>query len=319
MKKINFLVTGSSGFIGFHLIKHLLSKNHSVLGLDSHNNYYSEILKKKRLNILKKNKRFIFKKIDISNKKKLQNIFKNYKPEIIFHLAGQPGVLYSFKNPKSYFRNNVSATKIICELSKKHEVKKFIFASSSSVYGDQNKFPIKENAKINPKNPYAITKKNCEKIIKKTFLKTKTQYMIYRFFTVYGPLGRPDMFIHKFLNSIKKNKEILLYNNGLNFRDFTYVDDLIKVLIKTIKKIPKNKILNICRSKPIQTKVLVKIILKIYGFINPKIINTGFVKGEMLKTHGSNILLKKNFKHLKFTSLNFGLKKTIIAYKKHGY
>jgi UDP-glucuronate 4-epimerase len=143
--------------------------------------------------------------------------------------------------------------------------------------------------------------------------------MIYRFFTVFGPLGRPDMFIHKFLNSIKKNKIILLHNNGMNYRDFTYVDDLIKILTLTMKKIPTDKILNICRSKPIKTTHLVNLINKIYGNNTNKIINTGFVKGEMLKTHGSNKLLKKNFKNLKFTNLDFGLKKTITAYKKFNY
>jgi UDP-glucuronate 4-epimerase len=140
--------------------------------------------------------------------------------------------------------------------------------------------------------------------------------MIYRFFTVFGPLGRPDMFIHKFLNSIKKNKIILLHNNGMNYRDFTYVDDLIKILTLTMKKIPTDKILNICRSKPIKTTHLVNLINKIYGNNTNKIINTGFVKGEMLKTHGSNKLLKKNFKNLKFTNLDFGLKKNYNSLQK---
>ena len=204
-------------------------------------------------------------------------------------------------------------------ICKKYKVKKFIFASSSSVYGDQKKFPIKESFKKKPKNYYAKTKLICEDIIKKRFINSDTEYMIFRFFTVFGPLGRPDMFIHKFLNSIKKNKNILLHNNGMNYRDFTYVDDLVKILIKTMKNIPTDKILNICRSKPIKTTSLVNLINKIYGNKINKIINTGFVKGEMLKTHGSNKLLKKNFKNLKFTNLDVGLKKTIIAFKKFKY
>jgi len=219
----------------------------------------------------------------------------------------------------SYKKNNIIATKNLSLICKKYKIKKFIFASSSSVYGDQKKFPIKENFKKNPKNYYAKTKLKCEEIIKKKFINSETEYMIYRFFTVFGPLGRPDMFIHKFLNSIKKNKRILLHNNGMNYRDFTYVDDLIKILTLTMKKIPTDKILNICRSKPIKTTHLVNLINKIYGNNTNKIINTGFVKGEMLKTHGSNKLLKKNFKNLKFTNLDFGLKKTITAYKKFNY
>ncbi|MDB2341966.1 NAD-dependent epimerase/dehydratase family protein, partial [Candidatus Pelagibacter bacterium] len=219
----------------------------------------------------------------------------------------------------SYKKNNTIATENLSLICKKYKIKKFIFASSSSVYGDQKRFPIKENFKKNPKNYYAKTKVKCEQIIKKRFINSDTEYMIYRFFTVYGPLGRPDMFIHKFLDSIKKNKKILLHNNGMNFRDFTYIDDLVKVLILTMKKIPDNKILNICRSKPIKTTYLVNLINKIYGNNTNKIVKTGFVKGEMFKTHGSNNLLKKNFKNLKFTNLNFGLKKTIMAYKKFNY
>ena len=200
MKKI--LITGSSGFIGFHLAKYLSKKN-KILGLDNHNKYYSKAIKQKRLNFLKKKKNFLFKKIDLKDKKKLDKIFKNFKPEIVFHIAGQPGVLYSFKNPKSYKINNTNVTKIISDLSKKNYVKKFIFASSSSVYGDQKKFPIKEIFLTNPKNPYAKTKLESEKVIFKNLKKSKTNFLIFRFFTVYGPFGRPDMFIHKFLNSIK--------------------------------------------------------------------------------------------------------------------
>ena len=155
--------------------------------------------------------------------------------------------------PKSYFINNVEATKVICDISKKYRIKKFIFGSSSSVYGDQKKFPIKETFKENPKNPYAKTKLKSEKIVINSFRKSNTNFIIFRFFTVYGPFGRPDMFIHKFLNSIKKNKKIKLYNNGLNFRDFTYVKDVVKILLKTLKVFPLSKVINICRSKPIKT------------------------------------------------------------------
>ena len=317
---MRIIITGSAGFIGYHLAKKLLkNKKNQVLGIDSLNNYYSIKVKKLRIKFLKNNKNFVYKKINLRVKSKVDKIFKIFNPDLVYHIAGQPGVLYSFKNPKSYQLNNIDATKVISSAAKKYQTKKFIFASSSSVYGDQKKFPILESAKTNPKNYYAKTKLSCEKIIKTNFTKSNTEFMIFRFFTVFGPFGRPDMFIHKFLNSIKNKKKIFLHNNGLNYRDFTYIDDLIKILILTLKKFPKDKLLNICRSKPIKTNNLLNLITKIYGNNTNKIVNKGFVKGEMLRTHGSNSLLKKNFKNLKFTNLDFGLKKTITAYKKYNF
>ena len=311
---MKILITGSSGFIGYHLAD-LLSKKNKVLGIDNHNNYYSENIKKKRLFLLKKNKNFTFKKINLKNKNSLEEIFKKFKPEVVYHCAGQPGVIYSLKNPKSYKINNIIVTKIICDLSKKYNIKKFLFASSSSVYGDQKKFPIKETFKLNPKNPYAKTKLRSEKIIISTFNNSKIAFVIFRFFTVYGPFGRPDMFIHKFLNSLKNRKSIKLHNKGLNYRDFTYVGDVVKILHKSLYKKIDKKILNICRSKPIITTKLVKLILKFYKTKKVKIKETKFIKGEMLKTHGSNNKLKKIFGNIVFTDIEKGLKKTINNYK----
>ena len=214
--------------------------------------------------------------------------------------------------------NNVDATKVLSTICKKHHVKKFILASSSSVYGDQKKFPIKENYIKNPKNYYAKTKLMGEKIIKKSFINTKTKFMIFRFFTVYGSFGRPDMFIHKYLNAIKNNNKINLHNNGSNYRDFTYVEDLIKILIRSLSKFPKENTLNICRSKPIKTTELISMIDKLYRNKKDLFIKTGIVKGEMLKTHGSNKLLKMNFKGIKFTDIKHGLKEVVFNFKKYG-
>ncbi len=311
---MKIIITGSSGFIGFHLAKKL-SKKYFVLGLDSHNNYYSKKIKKKRLSILNKSKNFEFKKISLNNKAGLKKVFKKFKPDIVFHLAGQPGVLYSFRNPKSYVVNNVLATKNICKISKEYNIKKFIFASSSSVYGDQKKFPIKEYSKLNPKNPYAITKLKSEKIVRDNFNKKKIEFIIFRFFTVYGPYGRPDMFIHKLLNAIKKNKTIKLHNNGLNLRDFTYIDDVIKILVKTTITKLNGDIFNICRSNPIVTNDLLKYILEIYKSKKINIDKTGIIRGEMLKTHGSNIKLLRYFGKMKFTGIKKGLIRTISIYK----
>ena len=295
-----------------------MKRGYKVIGLDNHNGYYSKRIKNKRLLFLKKNKNFNFFKTNIANPVKLEKIFYNYNPDVVYHLSGQPGVLYSLKNPKIYKINNFIATKNICKLCKKYEIKNFFFASSSSIYGDQKIFPIKESSKPFPKNPYARTKLNSEKVIQKIFKKSKIRYLIFRFFTVYGPLGRPDMFIHKFLKGIEKNKTISLFNNGLNFRDFTYIDDVVKILFLFLKKNTDKKIINICRSKPIRTIELVNILKKSCNKKNIKIKMTGFVKGEMLKTHGSNKKLKKYIGNIKFTNLEKGINKTVKAYNLFG-
>jgi len=315
---MKIIVTGAAGFIGFHLCKNLLkNKKITVIGIDNINSYYSKSIKKKRILLLKKNN-FIFKKIDLINKKKLDLVIKKFNPETIYHLAGQPGVLYSFKNPNSYKINNITATKVLCKISKKYKIKNFIFGSSSSVYGDHKKFPIKENFKKKPKNYYAITKYKCEKIVEKNFKLSPVNYKIFRFFTVYGPYGRPDMFIHKFLNALKKNKQINIHNKGKNLRDFTYIDDVVKILANFSIISNKIKILNIARSKPVKNIDLINEIKKIYRQKKENFNFIKTVKGEMLKTHGCNKKLINNFKKFKFTKLNEGLVKTIKIFKKYG-
>ena len=315
---MKIIVTGAAGFIGFHLCKNLLkNKKITVVGIDNINSYYSKSIKKKRILLLKKNN-FIFKKIDLINKKKLDLIIRKFNPETIYHLAGQPGVLYSFKNPNSYKINNITATKVLCKISKKYKIKNFIFGSSSSIYGDHKKFPIKENFKKKPKNYYAITKYKCEKIVEKSFKLSPVNYKIFRFFTVYGPFGRPDMFIHKLLNALKKNKQINIHNKGKNLRDFTYIDDVVKILANFSIISNKIKILNIARSKPVKNIDLINEIKKIYRQKKENFNFIKTVKGEMLKTHGCNKKLINNFKKFKFTKLNEGLVKTIKIFKKYG-
>lgn len=319
IKNMRYLVTGAAGFIGFHLSKNLCKDKKSlILGIDSFHTYYSLKLKRLRNKILKKNSNFSFSAINLTNKKKLENLILAFKPDVIYHLAGQPGVIYSFKNPKSYLDNNILATKNIISCAKKINFKKFIFASSSSVYGDQKKFPVTENFKLKPKNLYARTKKICEKIIFNNLEKKK--FLIFRFFTVYGPLGRPDMFLASTLKKLSNNSPITVYNNGNHYRDFTYVEDVVKILIKSILYAAPigNRIFNICASQPVKILDLLKIInLKINN--KSKIIFKKKRKGEMIKTYGSNKLLKKTFKFKKFVNIKNGLNKTILFFKKYNY
>ena len=156
---MKILVTGSAGFVGFHLILKLLKLKNQVIGIDNINSYYSKNYKKYLIEILRKKKKFILIKLDLKNKSNLIKLFSKHKPDIVFHLASQPGIMYSFKNPKSYISNNITATKNLMEISYKNNVKKFYFTSSSSVYGNKLKYPIKETDSLKPLNTYAKTKR----------------------------------------------------------------------------------------------------------------------------------------------------------------
>lgn len=301
---MKILITGAAGFIGYHLSKSFLKSNYKVYGIDSLNSYYSIKLKKLRLNKLSNNKNFYFAKLNLCNYNKSLNLIKKIKPDYVFHLAGQPGVIYSYKDPISYKNNNIHATENLIKIINIYKPKKFIFASSSSVYGNKKKFPITENQLLKPENYYGKTKKICEKEIKS---KLKVPYIIFRLFTVYGSLGRPDMFFSIFLRKVFNRKNINLYNYGEYVRDFTYIDDVIDVFRKVMFLNIKKKILNVCSSNPIKMNKLIKIIrriLKIKIIINYK----NSRKGEMTKTYGSNLRLQKLINKKKYFRIDQGIR-----------
>ena len=314
---MKILITGVAGFIGFKLAEKLLKDNHTIYGVDNINNYYSVNLKKQRLKILKKNKSFFFKKIHIENKKKLNNFLNKKKIDIIYHLAAQAGVRYSLVNPESYLKSNIEGFFNILEFARLKKIKKIIYASSSSVYGDQKKFPIKENFSKNQKNLYAITKDFNEKLAQLYFDNFKLKLVGLRFFTVYGAWGRPDMIYFKYLNSLKFNKLITLYNNGNHYRDFTYIDDVVEMMIK-IKNLDNsiftNKTFNICSGKSINLIKYLKEIEKLYGK-KCKIKKIGKQKIEIFKTHGDNTLIRKLINKNKFINYKIGLKETVNWFK----
>ena len=234
----NILITGVSGFIGFHLTLKLLESGFSVVGIDNMNDYYEVSLKKARLNEIyrlskKKGTNFNFKKFDIKNPIKVKEVFKKYKPEIVFHLAAQAGVRYSILNPKSYVDSNLIGFANILESCRDYSTKNLIYASSSSVYGGNSKIPFSEEDQVdNPLNLYAASKKANE-------LMAHSYSNLYgipctgiRFFTVYGPWGRPDMAPMIFTKSIISKKPIKIFNDGEMYRDFTYIDDVINILLK---------------------------------------------------------------------------------------
>ena len=319
MKK-NILVTGAAGFIGFHFCKKILSvKNCKVFGIDNLNNYYSVKLKMDRLNILKKNKNFTFSKIDISEMNSLKKFFLSKKIDIIFNFAAQAGVRYSLINPESYIKSNLKGFLNMLELAKIKKTK-LIYASSSSIYGDQKKFPISEKSNGIQKNLYASTKALNEKLANLYFKNFDVPVMGLRFFTVYGEWGRPDMLYLKYLNAIKKNKTIYLYNFGKHTRDFTYISDVIEILVKLVKikdkKYYQNNIFNICSGKPINLITYLKFIDKIYGK-NCKIKKITKQKIEIIKTHGSNDKIKKLIKKKKFVDYKEGLRNTVNWFKSY--
>ena len=309
---MRYLITGSAGFIGYHLSLKLLKKGFLVFGIDSLNNYYSNKLKLLRLENLKRFKNFYFKKINLCNFSKTEKFLINANPDVVFHLAGQPGVLYSYKNPKSYKQNNIVATNNLIKIVNSSNIKKFVFSSSSSVYGDQNKFPITENAKLNPKNYYAVTKKICEQKIRTSL---KIPYIIFRIFTVYGPLGRPDMFFSIFLRNVYRGLKNKLFNFGNYFRDFTYVDDVTEVFYRSSFKKINNITLNLCSSNPVKMIDVVNILKK---RINKKfdILYLQKRKGEMLKTYGSNKKIKTIFNKKKYMKLSSGVNVVVKKFSK---
>jgi|TARA_B110000238_G_C16104649_1_gene429871 UDP-glucuronate 4-epimerase len=317
---MNILITGAAGFIGFNFSKSLLeSSSDKIIGIDNINDYYSVELKKKRLHVLKKFKNFSFHKIDINNKKKITDLFKKKKIDIVFNFAAQAGVRYSIENPRAFVDNNIAGFYNILEASTEYKVKKFFYASSSSVYGDNDKFPLKENMLLRPKNIYGLSKKINEEISEITSLENKIPMIGLRFFTVYGEWGRPDMFMIKYLHSsFNKKKLFYLNNHGNHVRDFTYIGDICKILKKLIKLNSKKKhsIFNICSTRPVHLTKVLKIIDK-FTSKKPIIKKRAIQKGDIYKTHGDNTLLKKSINFKTFTDINVGIKNTVDWYIKN--
>lgn len=309
---MRIIVTGVAGFIGYSLAKALLEKKHEVVGIDNLNNYYSKTLKKDRLKILAKFKNFFFEKIDITSEKELKKI-SNINFKYVFHFAAQPGVRYSLLNPDLYYKTNVIGFQRLFENINYKSLKKIFYASSSSVYGDQKKFPINEEAILNAKNPYGVSKKineNCAEILS---YKYNIPFIGLRFFTVYGEWGRPDMFIIKLAKSLKDKKFFFLNNSGNHYRDFTYIDDVVEICcrLKDIKFPNKNIIFNICAGHQVNILSLTKKIKK-YFFSSPKLIKKiSANKADVYKTLGNNQKIRKYLKSYNFKGIDYGLKKTI--------
>lgn len=253
-----YFVTGGAGFIGFHLSKSLLQKGAKVIGIDNMNDYYEVSLKEDRLAILKEYKDFQFIKADIADKEAIFKLFDTYKPQIVVNLAAQAGVRYSIDNPDAYVQSNLVGFFNILEACRHYPVEHLVFASSSSVYGGNKKVPFSTEDKVDmPVSLYAATKKSNELMAYSYSKLYQIPLTGLRFFTVYGPMGRPDMAYFKFAKKIMAGEPIQIYNNGDMRRDFTYIDDIVKGVENILCNPPAKdeneaayKIYNIGNNKP---------------------------------------------------------------------
>ncbi len=320
-----YLITGAAGFIGFHISLELLKKNEKVIGVDNINNYYDKRIKYSRLKILKQFPKFKFFKIDLNNKinfSKKINKYKN-KIELIIHLAGQAGVRYSIFNPGTYIQNNIMSYVQLLEFFKNSSKNKLIlYASSSSIYGEAgSKIALSSEAQTKPISVYSASKLSMELISNVYNSLYKMNFIGVRFFSVYGPWGRPDMFYFKFLQKIKNNKPIEIYNFGNHHRSFTYIDDVVLNIMKLIKKFKNNKrslcdIFNIGNPKSISLKKFIDVLEKSTGK-KAKKIYTKKHPGDLTVTR-SNVKREKNiFNHETRVPLKEGIMKLISWHKSY--
>ena len=239
-----YFITGSSGFIGSNLAKRILNEEDNVLviGLDNMNNYYDVKIKEWRLAQLNKFDNFKFIKGDLADKETVENIFKEYHPNIVVNLAAQAGVRYSITNPDAYIQSNLIGFYNILECCRNYPVEHLVYASSSSVYGSNKKVPYSTDDKVdNPVSLYAATKKSNELMAHSYSKLYNIQSTGLRFFTVYGPAGRPDMAYFRFTNKLINGETIKIFNYGNCKRDFTYIDDIVEGIIRVMKKAPEKK------------------------------------------------------------------------------
>ena len=332
------LVTGASGFIGFHLSKKLILSGESVIGLDNMNNYYDKNLKRNRLTELRKisNEKkinFIFIKASIEDNTKLKKLFNRYKPTRVVNLAAQAGVRYSIDNPSAYIQSNIVGFNNILEQCRHNNVEHLVYASSSSVYGGNENLPFSENQSVDhPVSLYAATKKSNE-------ITAHSYSHLYgfpttglRFFTVYGPWGRPDMALFLFTDAIINDKPIKVFNNGQMIRDFTYIDDIVEGIFKLLDKKPSGSsdwtgkkpnpsfssapwnIFNIGNNKPTELEYFISLIEK---HLNKKAIKNylEIQPGDVEETAADISKLNKATGFVPSTSIEIGIPKFISWYR----
>lgn len=318
------LVTGAAGFIGFHLSRRLLEAGVQVAGIDNLNDYYDPSLKESRLAILRQFPQFTFVKGDIADRDTVEKLFTDFAPDIVVNLAAQAGVRYSIDHPRSYIDSNIIGFFNVLEACRHHPVEHLLFASSSSVYGNQEKTPFATTDPVDhPISLYAATKKSDE-------LMAFTYSHLYgipatglRFFTVYGPYGRPDMAYFKFANLIRQGQPIKVYNNGDMLRDFTYVDDIVQGIVNMLcnppalmggKETARYKIYNIGNNKPVRLMDFITTLEKALGRTAEKEF-LPMQPGDVYQTYADVSELERDFGFRPATDIATGLARFAQWYK----
>ena len=330
---MKMLVTGSAGFIGSMLSLKLLDRGDEVVGIDNHNDYYDPKIKEARLEKLKKYPNYKHFKVDLGDQKNLEDVFKDHKPQKVVNLAAQAGVRYSMENPLAYINSNIVGFAHILENCRHHKISHLVYASTSSVYGANTKMPFSEQDSANhPLSLYAASKKSNELMAHAYSYLYQLPTTGLRFFTVYGPWGRPDMALFKFTRAILEEKPIDVFNYGNHTRDFTYIDDIVDGVIKTLEspatvnndwisdmpdpassKAPW-RIYNIGNNKPVKLMSYIEALEKGLGK-KAKINFLPLQPGDVPDTYANVNILKEKFNFKPSTSVIDGVSNFIKWYK----
>ncbi len=326
-KDKTYLITGGAGFIGFHLSKRLLGLGAKVIGLDNMNDYYDVSLKEARLNVLKEYENYSFVKCDLTDKEGLFALFEKERPDIAVNLAAQAGVRYSIDNPDAYIQSNLVGFFHLLEACRHYPVEHLVFASSSSVYGGNDKVPFSTEDKVDrPVSLYAATKKSNELMAYSYSKLYKIPATGLRFFTVYGPYGRPDMACYKFALKIMKDEPIQIYNNGDMYRDFTYIDDIVTGVENMLCNPPeadnldaRYKVYNIGNHKPEKLMDFIAALEKYLGK-EAKKEYLPMQPGDVYQTYADVTDLMEDFGFKPSTSMDEGMRKFVEWFKEYyGY
>ena len=331
---MKYIVTGTAGFIGNHVALRLLDEGHEVIGIDNFNPYYEVSLKEARNDRVKNHRNFTLYREGIENLERIKEIFKEYRPDKVIHLAAQAGVRYSLVDPEAYTRTNITGTLSILEACRAYPVQHLVYASTSSVYGANMELPFKESVGVDhPLTLYAATKRGNELMAHSYSYLFKIPTSGLRFFTVYGPWGRPDMALFLFTKNILEGKPIDIFNNGDMERDFTYVDDIVLGILNISNTNPTElnpnklhqpdqstvapyQIYNIGNNKRVQLMHYVKVIEDVLGIESKKKF-LPMQNGDVQRTFASVDKLKKNAGYKPSTSVEVGVRNFVEWYKSY--